>query len=81
MSDKILPRLMNDAGVGEIRVGAREIECIGAAPPHDHPHIYLDMGAESSIVCSYCGTRFVYSNELDPAQCDPPSSLYELATL
>ena len=29
---------------------------MGATPPHDHPHVYLDMGHEAHIVCPYCST-------------------------
>ena len=38
------PKFCNEAGVREIRVGVRELECIGAKPPFDHPHVFLDMG-------------------------------------
>ena len=33
------------------RVSCREFKCIGAKPPQDHPHIYLNMGDASEIVC------------------------------
>ena len=36
------PKFTNDAGMREIRIGVREFECIGATPPYDHPHVYLD---------------------------------------
>ena len=28
-----------------IRVGVKEFMCMGASPPMDHPHIFIDMGA------------------------------------
>ena len=33
---------------------------MGARPPHDHPHVYLDMGADSQILCPYCSTLYVH---------------------
>ena len=47
------PKFHNEIGVPVIRVGCRELECIGALPPQDHPHIYLNMGDASGIVCPY----------------------------
>jgi hypothetical protein len=48
--------------------------CIGASPPFDHPHIFIDMGSDGEAICSYCSTRFVYDSNLDeacsPAECE-----------
>jgi uncharacterized Zn-finger protein len=38
------PKFPNEIGVPIVRVGCREFECIGAMPPQDQPHIYLNMG-------------------------------------
>jgi uncharacterized Zn-finger protein len=63
----------NEPGVPAIRVGAREFMCIGAKPPFDHPHVFLDMGADDDIVCPYCSTLFKYDPGLvgtaDPPEC------------
>jgi uncharacterized Zn-finger protein len=74
MSDHQTPHFHNDPGVPMVEIGAREFMCIGATPPQDHPHIYLDMGSEPEIVCSYCSTLFRYNpalhaNEAKPAIC------------
>ena len=61
----------NDAGASEIRIALREFECIGASPPHDHPHIYLDMGEDDSILCPYCATRFRFDAGLNSGEADP----------
>ena len=66
------PRFLNDIGVAEIAVGATEFECMGASSPHDHPHIYLDMGHTGRIRCPYCGTSFVYKASLEPGKAEPP---------
>jgi uncharacterized Zn-finger protein len=52
------PKFHNEIGVPIVRVGCREFESIGAIPLQDHPHIYLNMGEASGIVCPYCSTLF-----------------------
>ena len=51
-------KIANDSGKDEIQIDAREFECIGATPPFDHPHIFLDMGDDDQIVCPYCSTLY-----------------------
>ena len=50
------PKFHNEIGVPIVRIGCHEFECIGDRPPQDHPHIYLNMGDTSEIVCPYCST-------------------------
>ena len=57
-------KFKNDHGVPEIQIGVREFKCTGVAAPHDHPHIYLNMGKAGSILCPYCATRFRYRADL-----------------
>jgi hypothetical protein len=45
---------------------------VGATPPLDHPHVYLDMGDNDEIVCPYCSTLFRYDPALSPHQSRPP---------
>jgi uncharacterized Zn-finger protein len=56
MVDKIVPHFHNEPGKRVIEIGAREFQCVGALPPNDHPHVYLDMGDSDEIVCPYCST-------------------------
>lgn len=70
------PQFRNDQGVKEIRIGAREFECIGQTPPEDHPHIYLEMASQDKILCPYCGTLFRYDPGLEPSEAMPPQSLF-----
>lgn len=58
MAQAATPKISNDDGAAEIFVDVKEFECIGAEPPYDHPHIYLDMGSEDEIICPYCSTRY-----------------------
>ena len=58
-----MAQFSNDAGDKEIVVRVKEFECIGASPPHDHPHIFLDMGEQHEIICPYCSTRFRYQGK------------------
>lgn len=81
--DKILmathrtPHLCNDLGVEKIHIGVKEFQCMGARPPLDHPHIYLDMGGDDHIVCPYCSTLYTYDPNIEPDQTDPPYCLYQ----
>ncbi len=70
------PKFRNDRAVPEIRIGVREFNCIGASPPHDHPHVYINMGGEDAILCPYCATRYRYDPRLTPFEVDPPDSLF-----
>jgi uncharacterized Zn-finger protein len=70
------PKFKNDLGVREIRIGARQFACIGASPPNDHPHVYLDMGESDRIVCPYCSTVFLYTSALAPFAADPPECVF-----
>lgn len=69
-----VPHFHNDPGVPRIQVGSKEFMCIGAHPPLDHPHVFIDMGAENDVICSYCGTLYTFnpllsSGEAEPAEC------------
>ncbi len=64
MAHTHIPKIANDAGEAEIRIGVHEFECIGASAPYDHPHIYLDMGDDNDIVCPYCSTRYRFDAKL-----------------
>jgi uncharacterized Zn-finger protein len=67
----------NDVGVPVIHVGSKEFMCIGARPPFDHPHIFIDMGSDEDAICGYCGTHFRYKPSLGPGQADPAACLWD----
>lgn len=69
------PKFRNDRAHEEIRVGAREFECAGQNPPHDHPHVYINMRDEDAVQCPYCGTRFMHDAGLDAFEADPAECL------
>ena len=71
MADNVVPHFHNDPGVPVIEVGAREFMCVGASPPFDHPHIFLDMGDDTEIICSYCSTLYRYDLTLAPHRARP----------
>ena len=59
-------------GLPAIEIGATEFMCIGAKPPFDHPHIFIDMGDDKEAVCPYCSTLYKHNpalaaNEARPA--------------
>jgi uncharacterized Zn-finger protein len=70
------PKYRNDDGVAEIRIGTRQFHCIGASPPHDHPHIYLNMGELDFILCPYCSTLFRFDSQLESSRASPVANLY-----
>ena len=70
------PKFQNDLAVTEIRIGTREFNCIGVSPPHDHPHVYINMGKQDFILCPYCATRYRHDPELGPFEADPQDSLF-----
>jgi uncharacterized Zn-finger protein len=70
------PKFRNDHGLPEIRIGAREFLCIGASPPQDHPHVYINMGKQDTILCPYCATTFRFDPKLAPFAADPPECVH-----
>ena len=36
-----IPKITNDKGHKSIKIKFKEFNCLGAKPPHDHPHICL----------------------------------------
>ena len=79
MAEHVVPHFKNDLGVPGIDIGAREFMCVGASPPFDHPHVFLDMGDDNEIVCPYCSTLYRFDARLDshaarPAECALPVS-------
>jgi uncharacterized Zn-finger protein len=80
MAASVVPHFANDFGVEKIFVGAMEFQCMGARAPFDHPHVYLDMGADTQILCPYCSTLYVYDPRLGAAETEPKGCLVETET-
>ena len=77
MASSIIPHFANDQGTEKVRIGVKEFQCMGARPPFDHPHVYLDMGAEAQILCPYCSTLYVHDPRLAPEETEPEGCLVE----
>jgi uncharacterized Zn-finger protein len=77
MADKTVPHFHNEPGVAVIHVGSKEFMCIGAKPPFDHPHIFLDMGTDDEIICQYCSTLFRYRPSLTAGAADPAICVWD----
>jgi uncharacterized Zn-finger protein len=71
MAERIVPHFHNTPGVAVIEIGAREFMCEGELAPFDHPHVFLDMGDATEIICPYCSTLFRYDPSLDPHAARP----------
>jgi uncharacterized Zn-finger protein len=76
MAEKSVPHFHNSAGLTTIGVGSKEFMCIGAKPPFDHPHVFLDMGSENEIVCPYCSTLFRYDPALKAGHANPEGAIW-----
>lgn len=70
-----LLKFHNQPAVPQIRIGVRQSNCIGALPPHDHPHVYLAM--ETAVLCPYCSTLFRFDARLPPTHTDPADCPFE----
>ncbi|MBP0616268.1 zinc-finger domain-containing protein [Jiella mangrovi] len=79
MAGHPIPHFSNDAGHATITVGVKEFMCCGANPPHDHPHVFLDMGDEAEIVCSYCSTLYRYDASLKISETKPEGCFFDEA--
>jgi uncharacterized Zn-finger protein len=76
MAGNATPKFHNDAGVPVIEIGVKEFECIGAKPPFDHPHIFLDMGDETEMVCPYCSTLYRHNPKLAADEASPADAVF-----
>ncbi|MEO1066304.1 MAG: zinc-finger domain-containing protein [Pseudomonadota bacterium] len=76
MADQIIPHFSNDQGVEVIEIGVKEFMCVGATPPFDHPHVFIDMGSDNEKVCPYCSTLYRYNPALKPTETKPAGNLY-----
>lgn len=72
MADHAVPHFHNDPGATVVRVGATEFMCMGARPPFDHPHVFLDMGNDAEIICPYCSTLYRHDSGLGARESVPP---------
>ena len=79
MADAIVPHIANDLGVEKVFVGVKELKCMGARSPFDHPHVYLDMGGDTQILCPYCSTLYVHDARLVQGETDPKGCLVTAA--
>ena len=76
MAGGAIPHFQNDAGHAVIEVGVQEFMCVGANPPFDHPHVFLDMGSDGEKICPYCSTLYRFSAALKPTETRPAGCVY-----
>jgi uncharacterized Zn-finger protein len=79
MAESVVPHFHNDVGVPVIEIGAHEFMCVGALPPLDHPHVFLDLGNDTEIICPYCSTLYRLDPSLDPRAARPAECAFEPA--
>ena len=73
-----IPHFHNQPGAQQVRIGVKEFMCVGALPPFDHPHIFIDLGDNGDGVCPYCSTYYVFDEKLF-GSCDPAECVFEQA--
>lgn len=76
MAGSTIPHFQNDAGHPTIAIGVKEFMCVGANPPFDHPHVFLDMGGDDEKVCPYCSTLYRYDAKLSAQETVPAGAHY-----
>jgi uncharacterized Zn-finger protein len=76
MADHVVPHFHNQSGVPRIAIGVTEFMCVGALPPFDHPHVFLDMGEAEEKICPYCSTLYRYDAKLAATETSPPGHLF-----
>lgn len=76
MADHAIPHFHNEPGVPVVHVGVKEFMCMGAKPPFDHPHVFLDMGADGEIICPYCSTLYRHKASLGGHEAEPSACAY-----
>ena len=77
MATHAVPHFHNTEGHPAIDIGVTEFMCVGANPPFDHPHVFLDMGADREKVCPYCSTLYRYVPSLGATGTRPAGCAYE----
>jgi uncharacterized Zn-finger protein len=76
MATSSTPYFQNDMGLSKIEIGSREFMCVGAKPPYDHPHVFLNMGGADEIVCPYCSTLYSYASKLGAGHAKPEAAVW-----
>jgi uncharacterized Zn-finger protein len=76
MASGATPHFQNTMGLSAITIGAHEFMCIGALPPFDHPHIFIDMGLSSEAICPYCSTLYKHDAKLKPDESIPAQAAW-----
>ncbi len=76
MAQGATPHFQNSMGLSMIEVGAKEFMCIGANPPFDHPHVFIDMGSAAETICPYCSTLYKFNRSLDGAEARPAEAVW-----
>lgn len=64
MAGHSVPHFQNDGGYRAIEIGAKQFMCVGANPPFDHPHVYLEISADGEKICPYCSTLYRFNATL-----------------
>lgn len=67
------PPFFNELGLDSIEIGVAAFHCMGVMPPHDHPHVYLNIGEQADLLCPYRSTKYRLNCALRWNQTKPPN--------
>ncbi|MBG1231288.1 zinc-finger domain-containing protein [Aestuariivirga litoralis] len=76
MAQGATPHFQNSMGLAVIEISAKEFMCVGAKPPFDHPHVFIDMGKAEDTVCPYCSTLYKFNGSLPAGTAKPAEALW-----
>ena len=76
MAQGATPHFQNAMGLAVIEVGSKEFMCVGAKPPFDHPHIFIDMGKAAETICPYCSTLYRFNGSLPAGDAKPAEAVW-----
>jgi uncharacterized Zn-finger protein len=68
----VVPHFNSDNSIPVIEIGSQQFMCVGANPPFDHPHVFLDLGNDNKICCPYCSTLYRLVDDLGMGEARPP---------
>ena len=43
-------------------VNSTSISCDGGEGEHEHPRVYLSLKKQNTIICQYCGKKFIHKD-------------------
>ncbi|MEG8099021.1 zinc-finger domain-containing protein [Candidatus Liberibacter brunswickensis] len=78
MDHSPISHFKNDQGHKSIKIGVKKFMCMGASPPLDHPHVFINMGKEDKKHCPYCSTLYQFDSSLNSEETIPAGNFISI---